>query len=63
MSATISCADLDRLAALPPEPLPASLDVWDALTIQARRAQIHIELRMELMAEDERRQQQQGKDT
>lgn len=57
--AAISCAELDQLAALPPEPLPESLDVWDALAIQARRAQIHIELRMELMAEEERQQQKE----
>ena len=50
---SVSCIELDRLAHLPPEPLPAHLDVYDALLIQARRAQIHIEIRMELLAEEE----------
>ena len=60
MSASdISCAELDRLAHLPPEPLPAHLDVLDALLIQARRTQIHLEMRMELMAEEEEEQQNQ----
>ena len=55
----VSCAELDRRAHLPPEPLPAHLDVCDALLIQARRAQIHIEMRMELMAEEEEQQRRQ----
>lgn len=61
-AAAISCAELDRLAHLPPEPLPARLDALDALLMQARRTQIHLEMRMELMAEEEeerRRQQHQ----
>ena len=52
-TATISCAELDRLAHLPPEPLPTNLDACDVLLIQARRTQIHLEMRMELMAEEE----------
>ena len=53
----VTCAELDRRAHLPPEPLPADLDVYDALLIQARRAQIHIEMRMELLAEVVEQQQ------
>ena len=57
MSASdISCAELDRMAHLPPEPLPAHLDALDALLIQARRTQTHLEMRMKIMAEEEEQQ-------
>jgi hypothetical protein len=52
---TVPCAVLDGWAHLPPEPLPAGMDAWDAYAIQARRAQIHLEMRMEMLAEEERR--------
>ena len=50
---TIPCAELDRRGHLPPEP-PPETDVWLALLVAARRAQIHLEMRMELLREEER---------
>ena len=52
--ATISCALLDARAQLPPEEqIERVPDVFDRYRIQTRRAQIHLEMRMELLrAED-----------
>ena len=54
---TIPCAILDHIARLPPEPLPARLDTWDVFRIQARRAQIHLEMRMEMLRQEEEQEQ------
>ena len=54
---TIPCAVLDQIARLPPEPLPATLDAWDVFRIQARRAQIHLEMRMEMLRQEEEQEQ------
>ena len=54
---TIPCAILDQIARLPPEPLPATLDAWDVFRIQARRAQIHLEMRMEMLRQEEEQEQ------
>ena len=55
---TIPCALLDQIARLPSEPLPATLDAWDVFRIQARRAQIHLEMRMEMLREEEEGEKQ-----
>ena len=54
---TIPCAILDQIAHLPSEPLPAALDAWDVFRIQARKAQIHLEMRMEMLRQEEEQEQ------
>lgn len=52
--ATLPCAELDRRAHLPPEQqFGATLDPLDRCRIQARRAQIHLEMRMEMARAEE----------
>ena len=52
---TVPCAELDARAHLPPEEQVARqvADVWDVYRIQARRAQVHLEMRMELLRIEE----------
>ena len=51
---TISCALLDAQAQLPPEEQVARVsDPFDRYRIQIRRAQIHLEMRMELLRAEE----------
>lgn len=56
--ATVPCAVLDARAHLPSEEQLAqrAVDVWDVYRIQARKAQIHLEMRMELLRIEEQRE-------
>ena len=55
---SIPCAILDRIAHLPSdEQIARTADAWDVFRIQARRAQIHLEMRMELLRQEEQEQQ------
>ena len=51
---TIPCGVLDVRAHLPPdEQIELVPDAWDVFRIQARRAQIHLEMRMEMLRKEE----------
>lgn len=57
--ATIPCAVLDVRAHAPSdEQIRSAPDIWDVYLMLARKAQIHLEMLMEMMAEEERQQEQ-----
>ena len=52
--ATVPCVVLDEWARLPSDEQIAQVpDLFDRYRIQARRAQIHLEMRMEMLKEEE----------
>ena len=56
---TIPCDVLDHMAHLPSDEQIARVpNAWDVYRIQARRAQIHLEMRMEMLREEEEEAQQ-----
>lgn len=55
---TIPCAVLDEAARLPTaETLAGVRDPLDVLLLNARKAQIHLEMRLEMLAEEEEQEQ------
>ena len=51
---TIPCAILDQIAHRPSdEQIARTADAWDVFRIQARKAQIHLEMRMEMLRQEE----------
>lgn len=58
-SMTIPCAMLDQQARLPSdEQIGRAPDEWDMYLMLARKAQIHLEIRMEMARQEEEQQEQ-----
>ena len=52
--ATVPCAVLDAQGRIPSdEQIAGVADIWMRYRIQARRAQVHLEMRMELLRAEE----------